>query len=89
MVVAPLQREADHVHPNYFAQKSADRALDYPKSMRKHFVASHLRDRYFLFVVKNFKEKPLHDIYQNPLDGPLAFTKVERASIQISWRTAV
>ena len=56
---------------------------------KEYAVASHLQDRYFLFVVKNFKEKPSHDIYRNPLSSSLTFKRVERAIVQLSWRTSV
>ncbi len=52
---------------------------------KEHSVASILGDRYFLFVVKNFKENPFHDLYQNPLDGMLSFNRIEQQIIQISW----
>lgn len=54
---------------------------------KEHAVASRMGDRYFLFVVKNFKEKPIHDLYQNPLGEGLVFTKVEQHIIQTSWTT--
>ena len=56
---------------------------------KEHKVAAHLRERYFLFVVKNFKEKPFHDVYQNPLNSALAFSRLERSTVQVSWRAAV
>jgi hypothetical protein len=34
---------------------------------KEHSVASMMKDRYYLFVVKNFREKPFHELYQNPL----------------------
>ena len=54
---------------------------------KEHAVASRMGERYFLFVVKNFKEKPLHDLYKNPLGGSLVFNKVEQEIIQINWTT--
>lgn len=56
---------------------------------KEHAVASRMRERYFLFVVKNFKEKPAHDIYQNPLEQGLVFTKMEQHITQRSWTTRV
>ena len=53
---------------------------------KEYAVAGHLRDRYFLFVVKNFKEHPRHDIYRNPLNGNLSFIRIERAVTQVNWR---
>ena len=44
---------------------------------KEHAVASRMRGRYFLFVVKNFKDKPTHELYKNPLEQGLVFTKME------------
>jgi hypothetical protein len=52
---------------------------------KEHSVASIMGDRYFLFVVKNFKENPFHELYPNPLDGGLSFNRIEQKVIQISW----
>ncbi|MGH9407689.1 MAG: protein NO VEIN domain-containing protein [Terriglobia bacterium] len=54
---------------------------------KEHSVASILRTRFFLFVVKNFKEKPFHEFYQEPLNGKLVFNRVEQRTVQISWTT--
>lgn len=56
---------------------------------KEHHVASILRDRYFLFVVKNFKEAPFHELHQNPLNSDLVFNKVEQKIIQTSWAARV
>lgn len=56
---------------------------------KEHSVASILKDRYFLFVVKNFKEKPLHVFYQNPLASNLVFARTEQKAIQINWTAKV
>jgi hypothetical protein len=56
---------------------------------KEHDVAGILSERFFLFVVKNFQESPFHEIYQNPLCGPLAFAKTERVLVQVSWSTSV
>jgi hypothetical protein len=52
-------------------------------------VAAALKDRFFLFVVKNFQESPFHEIFQNPLSGRLQFRKHERVVVQTSWLTSV
>ena len=52
---------------------------------KEHEVAGALNARFFLFVVKNFQETPFHEIYQNPLSGPLRFAKKERVVVQVSW----
>lgn len=56
---------------------------------REHETAAALGDRFFLFVVKNFRESPYHEIFRNPLAGGLQFAKTERLVVQISWQTTV
>lgn len=56
---------------------------------KEHDVAALLRERFFLFVVRNFREVPSHDIFPNPLAGRLTFNKVERITIQVSWQANV
>src|SRR3989344_5243734 len=41
---------------------------------KEHTVAGILKDRYFIFLVKNFKEKPYHQIYRDPIEK-LVFKK--------------
>ena len=56
---------------------------------KEHSVASVLRKRFFLFVVKNFRENPFHVVYRDPLSGKLVFTRVEQKAVQVSWTTKV
>jgi hypothetical protein len=56
---------------------------------KEHDVAAALRDRFFLFVVKNFREKPSHEIFQNPLCSSLQFRRTERLTVHVSWLTCV
>jgi hypothetical protein len=56
---------------------------------KEYDVASAMRERFFLFVVKNFRELPSHEIFQNPLSGRLHFKRTERITIQVSWLTSV
>jgi hypothetical protein len=56
---------------------------------KEYDVASTLRDRFFLFVVRNFRESPSHSIFQNPLSSDLHFKKTERVTIQVSWLATV
>ncbi|MCU1275917.1 MAG: hypothetical protein JWO48_3348 [Bryobacterales bacterium] len=56
---------------------------------KEHEVAAALKDRFFLFVVKNFQESPFHEIFPNPLCGGLQFTKIERVMVHVSWLTSV
>ncbi|KAF3982249.1 MAG: DUF3883 domain-containing protein [Methylococcales symbiont of Hymedesmia sp. n. MRB-2018] len=55
---------------------------------KEYNVAKFLHKKYFLFVVKNFREKPQHNYYQNPLKT-LPFNKIEQKITQISWNTNV
>jgi hypothetical protein len=56
---------------------------------KEYAVAEELTDRYFLFVVKNFRENPCHTIYRDPLHSDLRFARKERVTVQISWLTSV
>jgi hypothetical protein len=56
---------------------------------KEYEVATSFADRFFLFVVKNFRESPFHEIYQNPVAHGLRFTKKERVTVHISWLTNV
>ena len=55
----------------------------------EYAVAAALKERFFLFVVRNFRESPSHSIFQNPLSSNLHFRKTERITIQVSWLTTV
>jgi hypothetical protein len=52
---------------------------------KEHACASALESRFYLFVVKNFRETPFHVVHANPLAGPLSFLKKERTIVQVSW----
>jgi len=52
---------------------------------KEHQVATRLTHRYFLCVVANFREVPMHRIFSNPLAGPLSFERTERVVVQVSW----
>jgi hypothetical protein len=62
-----------------------DRTGSLSLTPKEHEIAMALRDRFFLFVVKNFQETPFHEIFQNPLSGRLQFRKTERVTVQVSW----
>jgi len=55
---------------------------------KEHTVAGFLKDRYFIFVVRNFKEKPSHNLYQDPISS-LIFKRNESTITQINWNTTV
>jgi hypothetical protein len=52
---------------------------------KEYSVASVLRSRFFLFVVKNFKEHPFHELYRDPLHGSLVFNRVEQKVVHVTW----
>ncbi len=52
---------------------------------KEHQSAALLEERFFLFVVKNFRETPFHEMHANPLAGPLSFARQERKVVQVSW----
>jgi hypothetical protein len=56
---------------------------------KEHDAAATLSNRFFLFVVKNFRESPFHEIYNNPLSGNLRFARKERVLVQVSWMASV
>jgi hypothetical protein len=56
---------------------------------KEYQIASALTSRFFLFIVKNFRESPFHELYQNPLATRLKFTKKERVTVHVSWQTTV
>jgi hypothetical protein len=56
---------------------------------KEHSVASFLRDRFFLAVVKNFCDQPVCNLYRNPLNGPLNFKKTVQTFTQTSWSVSV
>jgi hypothetical protein len=55
---------------------------------KEYTAACGLRDRYCLFLVKNFIKKPVHCFVFNPLDSGLIFKKTERTVVQISYSTS-
>ena len=56
---------------------------------KEHSVASVLREKYFLFVVRNFRDNPFHQLFRNPLNSSLVFQKIEQNIIQTSWTARV
>ncbi|GDX08309.1 hypothetical protein LBMAG57_00800 [Verrucomicrobiota bacterium] len=66
-----------------------DKAGGLSLTPKEHHLAKTLTDRFYLFVVKNFRESPFHEIYRNPLAGPLCFERKKRVVVQVSWLTSV
>jgi hypothetical protein len=56
---------------------------------KEHVAATSLSGRFVLYVVKNFRESPTHDIYWNPLSSALQFSRRERVVVHVSWLTTV
>jgi len=56
---------------------------------KEHRIAGVLSNRFFLFVVRNFREKPFHTIYCNPLKSGLIFSRQETQIIQVNWRVSI
>lgn len=56
---------------------------------KEHRVAGLLSDKFYLFVVSNFREKPMHAIYCNPLNSMLIFSRQETHIVQINWRVSL
>jgi hypothetical protein len=56
---------------------------------REYEVAMAMRNRFYLFVVKNFQKSPFHEIFPDPLSGRLEFTRSERTIVQVSWSARV
>jgi hypothetical protein len=56
---------------------------------KEHEVANALRNRFFLFVVKNFQDNPFYEIFQDPLFSRLQFKRTERIAVHVSWLAGV
>lgn len=56
---------------------------------KEHQVASYLRDRYYLCVVRNFAESPVLTLFQNPLEQGLRFTTRERQQTILTWHVRI
>lgn len=56
---------------------------------KEYEAASTLKERFFLFVVRNFCVTPYHTIFQDPISGGLHFRKKETVITQVSWSTTV
>jgi hypothetical protein len=56
---------------------------------KEYETAATMKERFFLFVVKNFRESPFHEIFADPLSTGLSFARKERISIQVTWLASV
>lgn len=56
---------------------------------KEFYIANRLKKKYCLFVVKNFIEKPNHQLFFDPLNSRLTFKKNERKINQINYTTSL
>lgn len=57
---------------------------------KEYRTATYLKEDYFVFLVKNFIETPVHDIFKNPVfSEDLTFVRNERMIKQINWNASV
>lgn len=56
---------------------------------KEHAVAERYKDKFCLFIVKNFIEKPFHDFIFNPLQSNLTFNKIEKQITQTSYTSTI
>lgn len=63
----------------------ASRSGNVMLTSKEYSLAKFLEDRFYLFVVRNFSEKPFHTIFQNPLKTKLVFDRRETVTVQVSW----
>ncbi len=54
---------------------------------KEFLVAGDLKEKYCLFIVSNFVEKPVHQYHFDPLNRHLSFKKIERPIIQTTYST--
>ncbi len=55
----------------------------------EHAMAEVLTDRFYLFVVRNFEEKPFHSVFKNPLSHDLPFLRIERTETRVLWQASL
>lgn len=57
---------------------------------KEYKTAFYLKENYFVFLVKNFIETPVHDLFKNPVfSHELDFVKNERTIKQVNWNASV
>jgi len=57
---------------------------------KEYKTAFYLKENYFVFLVKNFIETPVHNLFKNPIfSHELDFIKNERTIKQVSWNASV
>jgi len=66
-----------------------DRTGSVSMTPKEHNAAATMTDSFFLFVVKNFREEPFHEVFQDPLSSRLSFQMSERVTVQVAWLATV
>jgi hypothetical protein len=56
---------------------------------KEHSRAQQLRNRYFLYVVRNFRDIPFASVWRDPLNSQLKWDLVSQQQTINSWRTGV
>lgn len=56
---------------------------------KEYSVAKHLKGRYFLFVVRNFRETPMHLLFRDPVAGALEFEQKDQFLRQTTWTAKI
>jgi hypothetical protein len=56
---------------------------------KEYNVAQYMKSNYCLFIVKNFKENPIHDVLFDPLNSQLIFKEFKREIIQTTYSTVI
>ncbi|MFN2477127.1 MAG: DUF3883 domain-containing protein [Chthoniobacterales bacterium] len=56
---------------------------------KEHRRAAQLGDRYFLYVVRGFRETPFASIWRNPLESDLKWELLSRQLTVTSWRSTI
>jgi len=56
---------------------------------KEYSVAGQFKEKYCLFVVKNFIEQPKHEMFFNPIGSTLNFKKHERKVVQTNYSTVI
>lgn len=57
---------------------------------KEYKTAFYLKENYFVFLVKNFIETPVHNLFKNPIfSHELDFIKNERTVKRVSWNASV
>ncbi|TFF40110.1 protein NO VEIN domain-containing protein [Mucilaginibacter psychrotolerans] len=56
---------------------------------KEFLLAQYLKEKYCLFIVKNFNDKPVCQYHFDPLNSRLMFKKNERQTTQINYSTSI